>query len=55
MKREETITVNQDDMKEWSDKRAELIEKSDESHFSNDINIDAREQKAQRKLIALRK
>lgn len=44
-----------DDIEKWTAKRAELVERADEDHFSNEISLDNKEKKAQNKLIALRK
>ena len=43
------------DIEKWTAKRAELIKRADEDHFSNDINPDHKELKAEKKLVLLRK
>jgi hypothetical protein len=40
------ISLSENEYQQWSNKRADLIKKADQSHFSNDISIDSKEQKA---------
>lgn len=42
------------DIEDWNEKRAELIEEASKDHFSNDISLDSREMKANKKLSTLR-
>ena len=41
-------------MDEWNQQRSQLIEAGSKDHFSNDINLESKEVKAEKKLFALR-
>lgn len=48
------MSVSPVNIEEWNAQRAELIKKADQDHFSNDITLEDRELKVEKKLIKLR-